>query len=146
MARNYITNQCCSVQDLQSYLRCWKPTDPDSVRQGVSNIQESIDYEKDHQNRVSILKLLTSKMNALRKLSYLVLVFMLVSCVTTNSDKLAKVRIPKSLDYVQVQSYVTSGKGRMCSENTAIIKMGQDSIIYQTYWYDKAMWMILDTK
>ena len=28
----------------------------------------------------------------------------------------------------------------------AIIKMGQDSIIYQTYWYDKAMWMILDTK
>lgn len=66
MAQNYITQQCCSVQDLQSYLRCWSPNEF-ALQQAITNLQESIDYEKEHQNRVSIIKLLTAKRNAFIK-------------------------------------------------------------------------------
>jgi len=68
MSQNYITNQCCSVQDLQSYLSSWKPTDPVTVKQAITNLEESIAHEKEHQNRVSIIKLLTAKRNAFKKL------------------------------------------------------------------------------
>ena len=68
MAQNYIIPQCCSVADLQSYLRSWKPTDPVAVKQAIINIEEAIDYEGDHQKRVSIRNLLTAKKNALSKL------------------------------------------------------------------------------
>jgi hypothetical protein len=69
MAQNYITQQCCSVADLQSYLRSWKPTDPVAVKQAIINLEEAIDYEGDHQMRVSIRNLLTAKINAFKKLS-----------------------------------------------------------------------------
>lgn len=68
MAQNYITQNCCSVQDLQSYLRSWKPSDAVTLNQAVTNLQTSIDYEKDHQNRTTIVKLLVAKKNAFKKL------------------------------------------------------------------------------
>ena len=82
MEQNYITKQCCSVQDLQSYLRCWRPTEPKLVQLALKNLEESIGYEKEHQNRVSIIKLLTSKRNALLKkmATVILLTFTLASC------------------------------------------------------------------
>lgn len=68
MTRNYITEQCCSAEDLQSYLRSWNPTDPDTIKQAITDIEQAIDYEGDHQRRVSIRTLLRSKQNAIRKL------------------------------------------------------------------------------
>lgn len=65
--RNYITEQCCSVDDLNSYLRSWNPKEPGAVKKALSDLRQSIDYEKAHQNRVSIIKKLTSKRNGLLK-------------------------------------------------------------------------------
>ncbi|MEI6061725.1 MAG: hypothetical protein WCR72_13525 [Bacteroidota bacterium] len=68
MGRNYITEQCCSVDDLHSYLRSWHPTDPVALKQSIINLEQSIYYEKEHQNRVTIVKMLISKRNAFNKL------------------------------------------------------------------------------
>lgn len=67
LRRNYITEQCCSVQDLQSYLRSWKPVQNFAVNKAIDDLQNSIDYEIKHQNRVSIIKLLKAKRNAFQK-------------------------------------------------------------------------------
>ena len=65
--KNYITEQCCSVDDLNSYLRSWHPTELLAVKKAIIDLQQSIDYEKAHQNRVTIIKKLTSKRNGLLK-------------------------------------------------------------------------------
>ena len=67
MERNYITEQCCSVDDLRSHLRCWNPKDKATLNEGITNLQTSIDYEIKHQKRVTIVKMLISKRNALKK-------------------------------------------------------------------------------
>lgn len=65
--RNYITEQCCSVDDLNSYLRSWNPVQQFAINKAVDDLQQSIDYEKAHQNRTTIIKKLTSKRNGLLK-------------------------------------------------------------------------------
>jgi hypothetical protein len=78
------------------------------------------------------------KTNGMKTIKIVVLLLVLAGCSAT--------RIPKSLDNLQVQGYLETGKARLSSEYIAIIAMGTDSIIYQTYWVDKSTWILLTKK
>ena len=62
----------------------------------------------------------------------IVLFIVVAGCTST--------RIPHSLELADVNGYMDAGRGRKCSEYTVKILMGEDSVLYQTYWVDRYMW------
>jgi hypothetical protein len=68
MGRNYINNQCTSVDDLKSIMRLFifgETSEEKSVQ--INNLTEAIEAEKEHQDRISIIKILEAKRKAIQK-------------------------------------------------------------------------------
>ena len=81
----------------------------------------------------------------MKALFVIMIVSMLSSC-TVNMNKLNNRQAPKEMDHSQIDAYIKSGHGRYCSEYTAILSVGKDSVIYQTYLVDKSWWLFVDKK
>ena len=68
MANNDIINNCCSVDDLRSYLRNLSPQTEVGKKKALENLQDAIEWERfTKQNRVSIINAITAKINAIKK-------------------------------------------------------------------------------
>ena len=71
---------------------------------------------------------------------------LLLSACTVNMKNMDTRKAPKEMDLAQVEYYVKSGHGRFSSEFSAVLSVGKDSVIYQTYLTDKSMWFFVDKK
>jgi len=64
---NYIISQCCSVDDLRCSLRNLDPKTLEAKRDAQCAITEAVNYEREHQARVTITKMLEAKWRSIQK-------------------------------------------------------------------------------
>lgn len=68
MKRNYITDQCCSVDDLRCHLHNYNPETTQGKLNYIIDLGDAIEHEQSQTTpRVTIVKMLTAKMNSINK-------------------------------------------------------------------------------
>ena len=65
--KNYIISQCCSVDDLRCRLQTLNPETLEAKRDAQCAITEAVNYEREHQGRVTILNMLNAKWRSIQK-------------------------------------------------------------------------------
>jgi len=71
MTRNYITEQCCSVDDLRCYLSNMRTETMEQRKEAMQNLTEAVTHERGERNRVTIINMLNAKHKQIHKISFL---------------------------------------------------------------------------
>ena len=69
MSKNYIIDQCCSVDDLRSSMFQLNPETLEERHQAINDLTKAIDQEKKHRKRVTIIKILEAKRKSIQKIT-----------------------------------------------------------------------------
>lgn len=72
------------------------------------------------------------------RLSFLGLIGLLIMLIVILLSSCSS--IPHILEGSEIQAYIDSNRAKSCSEYTVKVAYGTDSVIYTTYWTDKAVW------